>query len=332
MKNQKDTQKSRILHLVRILETQTDSEQGLSLPDIQQALEEEGISVERKALYRDFDALKEAGFDIQTMRTRPVRYYLAERAIPFAHVALLIDAVQTCRAISQDTSLEVIRNIKKLCSRSQSERLNSRIHVVGRVKSQNESVFHTLGILQQAIAQHKEISFDYKRYNSRMQEQIVEARDGKKRIKTPLFVIYSGEFYYMLAYDAESQNNLRSYRVDRMVNVLLLGDAPTNHRAPDGFNITDYERYTPGMFNVKPRKITLHAEENVISNLVDMFGADGVSCSAPKDGGATVVVKAAPSPVLFGQIAQFGGDVRIKAPEAVVQAYREHLERTLKAQ
>lgn len=331
MKKQTDKQKSRILHLLRILQTKTDSQQGLTLPEIQQALEEAGIPVERKALYRDFDSLAEFGYKVEKLPTRPVSYYLETREIPLEQVTLLVDAVQSCRAISQSTSLKILRNLKTLCSDAQADRLNARIHVLGRIKSQNESVFHTLAILQQAIAQHKEISFDYKRYNTRMQEQLVLASDGKKRVKTPLFVVYSGEFYYLLAYDEDSQNNIRSYRVDRMANVLLLGKAPASHKAPKGFDLAEFERHTLGMYNVKPRRITLHADENVISNLVDIFGTEDVTCAAARGGGANITVKAAPSPVFFGQIAQFGGAVQITGPESVVQDFRNHLKQTLKA-
>ena len=51
--------------------------------------------------------------------------------------------------------------------------------------------------------------------------------------------------------------------------------------------------------------------------------------TGPEEEKAFVHVTAAPSPVLFSQIAQFGGRVRILGPRRVVEAYQAHLQACL---
>ena len=51
-------QKLKLLYLMRMLEEETDSEQGLTMAQILEKLEEQGISAERKSIYRDIEALR----------------------------------------------------------------------------------------------------------------------------------------------------------------------------------------------------------------------------------------------------------------------------------
>lgn len=329
---------SRILTLMRIFLDETGCDSGLSLPEIQDRLADEGISVERKALYRDIDALKTFGLKIGKLPGRPVKYYLENHLFEPSEMMLLVDAVQSSRSITQANSKRLIKKLKQLVSKKEASTIQSRVHVNGRVKMQNESVFQTLDQVQQAIAQKRDISFSYQRYNISLKLECVEAADGDRRIKTPLFVVYSEDKYYMLAYDENSHDHLRSYRVDRMCNVMILDKSAKSHKADADFDIASYERRTPGMFDKKPVRITLCVEENLIGNIVDIFGTEDITCACArghKDRSgqgrafATMSVKAAPSPVFFGQIAQFAGDVTITKPAGVVKAYRAHLENAL---
>lgn len=353
--------RSRILSVLRILHEHTDEERGLSLPELQQHLCEEGIEVERKALYRDFAALEEAGFKLGRIHARPVQYYLKARLFDRAELSLLIDAVQTSRSITKANSEDLINKLKQLHSVRAGQTFDARIHVTGRVKMQNESIFATLDAIQQAIGQQRDISFNYKRYDAEKRLVEVKAHDGKPRVRTPLFLVYADENYYMLAFDEDDPMHVRSYRVDRMHNVLILGPAAADHVAPSDFDISTYERNTLGMYAGHVQHIHLLVAEKMVSNMIDMFGAENVDVSKAanamccprsgesisaavegeaKDDGegepfqewANMWVRAAVTPVFFGQIAQFGGDVRIVEPSSVARDYERHLARALCAQ
>lgn len=326
--------KPRILYVAKILFEETDAEHGLSRPELEARLADYGISAERKALYRDIDNLREIGFDIQTTETRPVRYYLAARLFTPAQMALLLDAVRTSRTLTAESSAELTNKLLSLRSAYDPLRASARVHVPGRAKTLNDSVLTTLTLIQQAMAERRDLSFQYMRYDAQLKPVKVSAHDGEDRLKTPLFLVYRDDNYYLLVFDEEAPDHLRSYRVDRMANVMIREASDPAHKPDASFDVSRFERERVGMYNLAPVRLALEVTEDLMGSIVDLFGVEGTDATPCKErpGWANVHVTASPSPVLFGQIAQFAGKVRVKGPAHVAQAYREHLEACLAMQ
>ena len=85
-------QKSKLLALLRIFETQTDENHLLNVPQLVGLLEQQSILCERKSVYSDIDALNALGYDIQLRRGRGGGYFLASRTFDLAELKLLVDA------------------------------------------------------------------------------------------------------------------------------------------------------------------------------------------------------------------------------------------------
>ena len=81
--------KLKTLYVMRILQDETDAEHGLSLRQIIERLNDYGIQAERKGLYRDIEALREFGFDIQTFQRNPVQYAIVRRDFTLSELMLL---------------------------------------------------------------------------------------------------------------------------------------------------------------------------------------------------------------------------------------------------
>ena len=73
------SQKLKILYLMKILLERTDEDHALTMSELISALEELGISAERKSLYADIDALREYGIDVEVKRGKTTGYYVASR-------------------------------------------------------------------------------------------------------------------------------------------------------------------------------------------------------------------------------------------------------------
>ena len=157
-------QKLKLLYLMRMLQEETDSEQGLTMTQILERLEEEGVTAERKSVYRDIEALREFGLDIRTYQRSPVEYALENRDFALPELLLLVDAVQSSRFLTQRKSDALVRSVKQLASVRQRALLDKRLHVEGRIKSQNESVFHNVDRIQEALARRRKITFLYFQY------------------------------------------------------------------------------------------------------------------------------------------------------------------------
>ncbi|HOO61090.1 MAG TPA: WYL domain-containing protein, partial [Bacillota bacterium] len=93
--------KLKLLYLVRFFEEKTDEDNGVSMGEILKYLGENGISAERKSIYRDLECLREFGYDIEK-RGKPARYYLTTRDFDFDELEYLFKSVESARFISKE--------------------------------------------------------------------------------------------------------------------------------------------------------------------------------------------------------------------------------------
>lgn len=314
-------QKLKLLYLMRMLEEETDAERGLTMAQIIGKLEALGISAERKSIYRDIEALREFGVDVRTYQRAPVEYAVEHRAFAFAELQLLVDAVQSSRFLTQRKSDALVEGVKQLASRRQRALLDKRVHVEGRIKMQNESVFHHVDTLHEAIRRHRQVAFRYVKHdvNKRPQPQ----GGGRIYCETPVCLIYSEGCYYLIAYN-EKHDSFPSYRVDRMQGLRITDEAAVRNERIATFDAAAYTSRTFSMFGGETTPATLLVEESVMSAIIDRFGKDVES--APVDAThARVHVTVAASPVFFGWLAQFGTAVCLEAPSALARQYADYL-------
>ena len=156
-------QKLKLMYLAKLLESETDDEHGLTGPQIIQRLAELGIAVERKTLYRDLDCLREFGYNIVKYQRSPIEYGLASREFQESELLLLADAVQSSRFLTERKSNALVKAIGKLGSKYLADDLRRNLHVEGRIRSQNESVFYNIDAIQRAISAKKKVRFRYDR-------------------------------------------------------------------------------------------------------------------------------------------------------------------------
>ena len=132
--------KLKVLYLWKILQEETDAEHGLSMTQILERLASYGISAERKSIYDDIKTLRDFDIDIKTYQRNPVEYAIERRDFTLEELMLMVDAVQSCRAITERQARMLITNIKQLATNREQALLDRRIHVEGRIKSKSESV------------------------------------------------------------------------------------------------------------------------------------------------------------------------------------------------
>ena len=106
-------QKLKLIYLLRFLEEKSDEEHPVRLQDMLEELKRYSVSAERKTIYSDLEALREAGYDIQQAGGA---YWLAERRFELAELKLLVDSVQASRFITRKKSGELISKLEALTS------------------------------------------------------------------------------------------------------------------------------------------------------------------------------------------------------------------------
>lgn len=317
-----ENQRLKLLYLAKIFQEETDENAGLTMPQIIDRLREYGISAERKALYRDIKALCDFGMDIQRYRRSPVQYALAHREFSQPELLLLVDAVQSSRFLDKEKSQELIDSIRTLASKDQREALSKRMHVEGRIKMQNESVFYNVDIVQGAIKARRKVSFHYFKYNVEKKKE--RQHNGDRYLETPVELIYSDGYYYLVAYN-DKHGDFTNYRVDRMTEVMVSDEPATRNERIASFDAEDYTAQAFSMFNGEPKTVYLIVEESVMSSIIDRFGSD-VESQPVDTSHARVYARVKVSNAFYGWLAQFGTKVRVEKPRSVAQGYADYLQ------
>ena len=302
----------------------TDSEHGLTLVQITDELRAYDINADRKTLYMDFEDFRSVGMDIiKEKRNKQTVYYLASRDFELAELKLLVDSVQASRFITARKSSELIRKIESLVSEHEAKELQRQVILSGRVKNMNESIYYSVDKLHAAINAGKQISFLYYHWTPQKKK---EYRKGDARyIVSPWNLMWDDENYYLIAYNAES-DDIRHYRVDKMERIEML-DAPREGKEKfRKYDLPSYSKSLFGMFGGKAEKVSLYCENDMAGVIIDRFGKDTVMYEEDEEH-FTAVVNVVPSMQFLGWIIGLGGGIRISGPTAVVDKMKALVEK-----
>ena len=321
----KSKQKLKILYLYQMLLEETDAERGLTTSDIIERLAARDIDAERKGIYRDIATLKEFGLDIVTIPRKPTEYALARPSMTLSELTLLIDAVQGSKFLTQRMSDHLSARIRELASIREREQLKKRVHVDGRIKSQNESVFYNVDAIHKAIRAKRKVQFMYFKYDSELKRQV--QHNGKAYVHTPVQIVFSDGFYYLVTWSDAHETFVR-FRIDRMRLVQVSDEPATRNQLISNYAYSDFAYQSFGMFDGKTSSVTLHVKPGAMDIIVDRFGLD-VKSTPVEDGCALVYVTVRLSAMFFGWVAGTDGAVTIAAPSSLVKEYRDWLKSLL---
>lgn len=314
-----DTQvsKRRLLMLQKLLEQRTDEEHPLSTAEIVEHFESHGILTDRRTVATDIDLLREAGYDIITVKGTQNRYLIGTRAFELPEVKLLIDAVYASKFITPAKSETLIKKLSSLVSSHQAENLQRRLYVSERIKPVNETVYYSADVICTAIEQGKQITFQYYEYTPAKRK--VLKHKGKVYRFSPYDLIWNEDRYYVLGF-SNSHGKVISFRVDRMCKVEL-SDAPAV-TPPSDYSIAAYGSKVFDMFDGHSATVTLRCENELMRVIVDRFGENVQTEVLDKEHFlATVDVSA--SRTFYGWVFQFADAIRIISPPEIVREYGE---------
>lgn len=315
--------KLRLLYVMDYLRTYSDENHPVKLKDIAAAMTAKDIYTTRKALYDDFAALEEYGFEVVRVNNT-YTYFYGNPLFQFAELKLLMDIIYASSFVSEKKSQALIDKLKTFCSNHQRGQLSRQMLTVG-VKSRNESVLYNVDTINNAIASNRQISFKYADYATPDGKKHFR-RGGQAYIRSPFHLIYSDNQYYMLCYNAEKKRR-EHLRVDRMESVDILEDQLREGvEAFKGINVHDYTKYTFSMYagSEKTTDVTMRFTNNLRGVVYDRFGDVMVVPDDPRH--FTITVPIAVSPQFFGWVLGLGKQAVITRPESVRTQMKDYLQ------
>lgn len=308
-------QKLKLLYLTKIFREQTDEEHMLTIAEIIEKLSAYDVSADRKTLYSDFEELRHFGLDIISQQIgRQHYYYLGAREFELPELKLLVDSVQSAKFITAQKSQKLIKKLEGLVSKYEATQLQRQVYITGRVKTMNESIYYNVDKLHAALSADAQIQFQYYQWNVKKEMEL--RRGGKLYQVSPWGLMWDDEYYYLVAYDAET-DKIKHYRVDKMLRIQITDQKRAGKERYQSFNLPNYTKRIFGMFSGEETKVTLEADNSMAGVLIDRFGKDIMLI--PQDGGRfRATVDVAISDQFLGWIVALG-TVKIVGPEAVVK-------------
>lgn len=311
--------KLRPLYLAKILYELTDEEHCLSTNQLIDILQEKyGIASYRTTIASDIELLKQYGMDIQSVKSQSIMYNLVSREFDLPELKLLIDAVASSKFITEKKSRELVGKLSKLASNIQADELKRNVMPEGRIKSGNENIYYIVDMVNTAINNKKQISFQYFSFNVRKQKKA--KHNGEMYIFSPYYLIWNGDYYYTVGY-SEKHNGIGSFRLDRIIKTPTILEKEVI-KIPTDFNINKYINTSFRMYNSKTESVELICDNSVMDAIIDRFGED-VQTYANDMQTFRAMVDVSVNHVFFGWVFGFAGKVKIKGPETVKNQYSD---------
>lgn len=315
-------QKLKLYYLSQIMTEKTDDEHMITMQEIQQALKAYDVTADRKSLYDDLEALRVLGIDVVGEKVgRNYYYHVGSKKFEIAELKLLVDAIQSSKFITEKKSHELIKKLTSMASKYEAAQLKRQVVVQGRVKTMNESIYYFVDDVHRAIAENKQIRFEYMKWNT---QKRMEPRRETPYTVSPWALTWDDENYYLIAYD-EDADGIRHFRVDKMKSIEVLDKKREGRNQFKQFNLAQYAKMSFGMFGGEKTKVKLAFSGEYAGVILDRFGRDITIRPTDKSGWFETSVDVALSNQFLGWIFALGTKVRIAGPEDAVEMFKNEI-------
>ena len=320
-------QKLKLYRLALIMTELTDDEHMITMPEIQKELAKYEITADRKSLYDDLEALQILGIEVKGEKVgRKFYYHVSNKQFEIAELKLLVDAIQSSKFITAKKSKELIDKLNTFASKYEADQLNRQVVVQGRVKTMNESIYYFVDDVHRAIAENKQISFEYMKWD--VDKTMVPRREDPY-VVSPWALTWDDENYYLIAYDEEA-GCIKHFRVDKLKSIRILKDKRIGKDKFKELDLAKYSKMSFGMYHGDQTKVKIAFQKELVGVFLDRFGRDIPIHPSDKKDWYETYVDVAVSDQFLGWVFALGSDVKILGPERVVKLFKSELQERIR--
>lgn len=315
-------QKIKLLKIMEILRQETDEEHPMTKVELAARLVAMHVSCSPRSLIRDIKLLNEQGYEImERLIGHEKAYFVCDRSFSVPELKILIDAVQAASFVTNKKTGELIDKIAALGGSHRAAILKGNMVKFNARKHRNETVYYTVGYLEDAIKQNRKVAFKY--FDVTETGQRAFRRDGAEYVMEPVALVFNEDNYYLITYN-EKHEATTNYRVDRIDSVRILDDPVSETARSLRRKVARYTEEAFKMFNGPQEAVTLRFADKLIGPVLDKFGED-TKMTRVDDHSIEATVQVRIAPTFWGWLTQFAGDMTITAPETAIKEYKEHL-------
>lgn len=261
------SQKATALCIYEILKTYSDEGHIMSADKIREKLKIiYDVDMERRAIYRNIDALRSMGIEIEGYQDNREGYYLIDRQFELSEIRLLCDAVAASDMIKEESGRIIIKKLIDTQSIFQGRMLQKTVFVKSEKKILNKQLFYNIDALNVAINQGSKVTakiMEYS-YNQELQE-----REDSLITFSPYVTLWAEGNYYILA-KLENSDELGHFRIDLLKEITIL------ERGVDmifgGFNPSQYAKQYIFQKGEYTERFEIECDKSMWQGLAEYFG------------------------------------------------------------
>lgn len=268
------SQKATLLCIYEILKEYSDEKHILSAEDIRKKLKTiYDVDMERRAIYRNIDALRSMDIEIEGYAENRQGYYLVNRKFELSEVRVLCDAVVSSDRITEKAGKEIIGKLIATQSIFQRRTLQKTVFVKSDQKIFNKQLFYNIDVLNEAIGQGCKVSAKIMEYGLSHE---LEEKENSSVIFSPYVTLWAEGEYYILAKREESMEP-EHIRIDllRDIEILEIG----MDMLFGGFNPGQYAQRYIIQNGERKEKFEIECAWELWQDVVENFGRDAFVCN-----------------------------------------------------
>lgn len=313
-----DVNKIKLLLLWDILCKHTDENHAINTDEIIELLSQKGISVSRKIVVSDIEALCNYGYEVLSYKKKYHYYYVVNRQLETAEVVLLADVIKSSKLPARQ-KYDLIEKLTDTLCLYQAESISKHLISFDNGRKGNSSFIYNVDAIERAITDNKQLSFLYFSYDE--QHKKVYRKNGNRYIVNPIIMVWDKNNYYMLCF-SNGHDSIVTYRLDRMEDVMVSEIDREPHEEYELFNTEKYRKQVFSMFGGESQRVTLLFEPEMLSDIFDRFG-DNLRIKRIDDNTLSVDITVQVSKTFFSWIVGTQGKVKIKSPVKVLSEFTD---------
>ena len=339
----------------------SDANHVVSANELVGYLQECGISAERRSIYKDIEEINKAllltqrdGYGIPRAETveeaeellqddkeKTIIYdshrkgfYVRKRHYKVDDIRLLAECVYSAKFIDEKRAKRLANIVCDLVSEHHAEDIKRDAFLVDRVKTDNTEIYEIVSKINAAMSRKRnkkahvpeKIRFKYLKYTIQNGVKRAERRSGAWYIVSPYKLLISDGFYYLMGFD-EKMKKILNYRIDRITDVELIGEARSGEEEFKALDMESYLNEHFSMYHGNKEHVTLRAVNVLLDSFVDRFGTRNVIYTTDDERHFTARVSVSVSEQFYGWLCGLGNKVKIISPELVVDKFKEHMDK-----
>lgn len=324
--------KMKMLKLWELLNNEASAERPMTTANILKRLADFGIKCDRRTVSTDVETLRQYGYQVGVKQIGHEKGYYAilpeEGNAPedkpntnftTAQLKIIIDAIQAANFIPLGKTERLTRKVAALGDINKQRILDTSVVCFNKRKHDNEEIYKNVTVLEDALSKKLKASFVY--FDKNENNERVYRKERQRYIVEPMALVYNEDNYYLMCFSSK-YDGITNYRVDRMDEVKIEKETVSEGAIiPDG-DISEYTEQVFKMYGGPAVDITVEFNDKLIGVIQDKFGEDTKIVRTGRDK-CVASIRVQISPVFWGWIFQFVGEMTIVSPEGLREEYKK---------